>query len=135
MRKSAKHSQQNSRLIIEELEPRRLFSGGIEGIVETGTDYGIYPIYRDLDDHGSQSGSVSDAAVETEQRSQEIIFVDSAVENYQQLVNDLQANTAVDRDLEVVMLDRDRDGIEQILMRFILSPTAVTAASSLAKPG
>ena len=35
MKKQQKFNQQNSKLILEELEERRLFSGGIEGLIGT----------------------------------------------------------------------------------------------------
>ena len=44
-----KPSDKPSRIILEELEPRRLFSGGIEGLVPSGAEYLTGPIFRDLD--------------------------------------------------------------------------------------
>jgi len=114
MSKALKNARQNARFILEELEPRRLFSGGIEGIVDTNTVNASYPVYLNLDSYSTQSDAHSEVATEAEQQAQEIVFVDSAVNDYQQLVDDLLANTNDDRNFEVVMLDRDRDGIEQI---------------------
>jgi len=114
MSKAIKNARQNARFILEELEPRRLFSGGIEGIVDTGTVNASYPVYLNLDSNSTQSDAHSEVAAETEQQAQEIVFVDAAVNDYQQLVDDLLASTNDDRNFEVVMLERDRDGIEQI---------------------
>jgi len=44
-----KRTRQNSRLILEELEPRRLFSGGIEGLIDSSGAQLPYPLYRDID--------------------------------------------------------------------------------------
>ena len=51
MSKSSKQVQQQSKLILEELEERRLFSGGIEGLIDTSLDSDANAIYRDLDSH------------------------------------------------------------------------------------
>ena len=71
----------------------------------------------DNDSYGAQSNVDSEAAAEAGRQSQEIVFVDSAVNNYQQLVDDLRADTNGERNFEVIMLERDRDGIEQISTR------------------
>ena len=91
MNKQKKFNQQNSKLILEELEERRLFSGGIEGLIVTGLDSDENAIYADADGNKSQSSGttteVSTAAAE--QKSHEIVFVDAGVDNHQQLVDDL----------------------------------------------
>ncbi|HUS38582.1 MAG TPA: DUF4347 domain-containing protein, partial [Pirellulales bacterium] len=46
--------------------------------------------------------------------AREVIFVDTSVDNYQQLVDDLLNNSDETRELEVHLLDAERDGIEQI---------------------
>ena len=110
MSKSAESSARQSRLILEELEERRLFSGGIEGLIELG-DNEADALYRDFD---SADRPADAEAGEAEQRSREIVFVDAGVDDYQQLVTDLELNTHSSRDIEVVVLERDRDGIETI---------------------
>jgi hypothetical protein len=50
----------------------------------------------------------------TVDRTQELIFVDSGIQNYEQLVDDIMANADDDRSLEVIVLETDRDGVEQI---------------------
>ncbi|MCP4767153.1 MAG: BspA family leucine-rich repeat surface protein, partial [Gammaproteobacteria bacterium] len=114
MKRATKQTRQNSRLILEELEPRRLFSGGIEGLIDSSTANLPSPVYRDLDAHAPASEATNEAAAEAEQRSSEIVFVDEGVDNYQQLVDDLRNNADSNRNIEVVVLDRDQDGIEQI---------------------
>ena len=46
--------------------------------------------------------------------SQELVFVDTGAGNYQQLVDDLVANSDPDRMFDVHLLDGGRDGVEQI---------------------
>jgi len=109
-----KQYRQNSRLILEELEPRRLFSGGLEGVAPTGAEYLTGPIFRDLETRRSDNESDNNLVSSAEQRSLEIAFIDASIENYQQFVDDLQSNSDNSRNIEVVVLDRDRNGIEQI---------------------
>ena len=116
MNKQKKFNQQNSKLILEELEERRLFSGGIEGLISTSLDSDEQAIYADLDTSKTQTDSTRDetSASVAEEQTQEIVFVDEGVDNYQQLVDDLRNNADTNRNIEVVVLDRDQDGIEQI---------------------
>ena len=109
-----KQTRQNSRLILEELEPRRLFSGGIEGLVDSSEAQLPYPLYRDIDAQVPDKQATNDETAQAEQRSREVVFVDAGVENYQQFVDDLNNSADADRDFEVVVLDRNKDGIEQI---------------------
>ncbi|MEO8497833.1 MAG: DUF4347 domain-containing protein, partial [Planctomycetota bacterium] len=44
----------------------------------------------------------------------EIAFVDSQVLDYQQLIDDLQSQSGLDGQFEIVLLDANRDGVEQI---------------------
>ena len=46
--------------------------------------------------------------------SQELVFVDTGIQNYAQLVDDIMANADDDRSFEVIMLESDRDGVDQI---------------------
>ncbi|MCP4336066.1 MAG: DUF4347 domain-containing protein, partial [Gammaproteobacteria bacterium] len=114
MKRSLKQSPQHSRLIFEELEERRLFSGGIEGLVDTSLDSDANAIYRDVDVSKTQSGTSRADAAAAEKQSQEIVFVDAGVDNYQQLVDDLLNDADSNRNIEVVVLERDQNGIEQI---------------------
>ena len=63
-------------------------------------------------DHGAATADpvTSTAAV----MSQELVFVDTGIQNYAQLVDDIMANADDDRSIEVIMLDADRDGVDQI---------------------
>jgi VCBS repeat-containing protein len=116
MNKRLKHNLHNSKFIFEELEERRLFSGGIEGLIDTSPDFTTQAIYQDVDGNQTQTGDADAPALQlvAQQQSREIVFIDAAVENHQQLVDDLNNNQDTSRDIEVVVLERDKDGIEQI---------------------
>ena len=116
MNKPVRNNLQHSKLVLEELEERRLFSGGIEGLIDTSLDSDAQVIYLDADTSQAQQntndGNTSASAAE--QQSHEIVFIDDGVDDYQQLVDDIYRNSDASRNIEVVILDRDRDGIEQI---------------------
>jgi len=114
MSKVFKNNPQQSKLILEELEERRLFSGGIEGLIVSDLDSDANAIYREFELKDSQAENTNGEISAAEQQSQEIVFVDAGVDNYQQLVDDLRNNADSSRNIEVVVLDRDKDGIEEI---------------------
>ncbi len=114
MSKVFKKNPQQSKLILEELEERRLFSGGIEGLIVSDLDSEAQAIYADADKAKAANANDATSASVAEQQSQEIVFVDAGVDNYQQLIDDLRSNSDTSRNIEVVVLDRDQDGIEQI---------------------
>ncbi|MCP4036363.1 MAG: DUF4347 domain-containing protein, partial [bacterium] len=59
-----------------------------------------------------QADTTTDRSV-VEQRT-ELVFVDTGVEGYEALVDDLRSSSTEGRSLEVFLLDAERDGIEQI---------------------
>ena len=116
LKNQSKYLKQNSKYILEELEPRQLFSGGIEGLVVNQVESPA-AIYQDIEDNSEQTPTQGDevsTASAAEQQTREIVFVDTGVDNYQALVDDLTNNTDTRRNIEVVLLDSDRNGIEQI---------------------
>ncbi len=58
-------------------------------------------------------GAVEDVDVK-EQTRREVIFVDEAVDDYQQLIDDIESQLKKGRRFSVVSLDSERDGIAQI---------------------
>jgi hypothetical protein len=85
------------KLFFEPLEDRRLLAGDSAA-------------FTPLVSHTS-----SDAEFATQARSSVVVFVDSAVAGYQGLIQDLVRPTeASAADVEVVILDGDRDGIAQM---------------------
>ena len=55
MGKPSKTSVQQHKPIFEELEERRLFSGGIEGLVDLEQDNGTQATYLDLENKHAQA--------------------------------------------------------------------------------
>ena len=109
-------NKQNSRFILEELEPRQLFSAGIEGLLINELELPI-ATYIDVDDSGEQISTKQDHSSKTsaaEKQIDEIVFVDTNVENYQSLVDDVLDNADSSRHIEVVILNTDQNGIDQI---------------------
>lgn len=58
-----------------------------------------------------RDGAAASAVAEV---SRELVIVDTSVENYQQLVDDLLGENHASRDIQVVTIDGTQDGIEQI---------------------
>ncbi len=114
MKKPAIQNTHQSRMILEELEERRLFSGGIEGLIDGDLEENPQAIYLDAVANRAEPVETEAVASAAEQRRLEVAFVDSGVENYQQLIDDLTQSADDGRSIEVVLLDRERDGIEQI---------------------
>ena len=63
-------------------------------------------------DHGAAPADLASSTAAV--RSQELVFVDTGIQNYAQLVDDIMANADDDRSFEIIMLESDRDGVEQI---------------------
>ncbi|MEL0169538.1 MAG: Ig-like domain-containing protein, partial [Pseudomonadaceae bacterium] len=86
--------------LIQALEPRMMFDGAV---VASAVDTTQQADSTDAQD----SQSAPDVAVAGEQR-QEVVFIDSQISDYQQLLAGLPENT------EVVVLDASQDGLSQI---------------------
>jgi hypothetical protein len=114
MKKCKNSHKKSSKFILEELEPRVLFSGGIEGLIATELEPAI-ATYINIDTNSDQASTPADAiSTASEQQVHEIVFVDTGVEGYQTLVNDIVNNADSTRNIEVVLLDSNQNGIEQI---------------------
>ena len=116
MNRPLKNRLHESKPILEELEERRLFSGGIEGLVDINQDSATQAIYLELDSKPVQSAAAEVPALKSAEQlqSREIVFVDAGVEDYLQLVDDLHNNLDDSRNFEVVVLEHNLDGIKQI---------------------
>ncbi|MFT5324549.1 MAG: hypothetical protein ACI8P0_002411, partial [Planctomycetaceae bacterium] len=62
----------------------------------------------------SQQSSSNVSTNPSQNLTHEIVFLDTSVEDYQQLLDDLWSNNDPGREFEVVLLSSSRDGIEQI---------------------
>ena len=108
--------QHPRRPLCEELEPRLLLSADAAGLlldpslVEDTLSPELAATHQlDVPDESSPDGEMQPPAVASRR---EIAFVDAGVENYEQIVEALRARD--DAGFEVVVLDPDRSGIEQI---------------------
>ncbi|MEE9336829.1 MAG: DUF4347 domain-containing protein, partial [Methylococcaceae bacterium] len=114
MKKCKNNHKKSSKFILEELEPRVLFSGGIEGLIATELEPAI-ATYIDIDTNPDQASTQAEAqSTASAQQVHEIVFVDTGVEGYQTLVDDIVNNADSTRNFEVVLLDSNQNGIEQI---------------------
>ncbi|MEA3207025.1 MAG: hypothetical protein QOE70_82 [Chthoniobacter sp.] len=107
-------------LLLESCEDRILCSVTVpyDGTADHGSDL---PTTTSDAPQSSAQGGVTEAdqataASETPTPAgrQEIVFIDTGVENYQELVKDLEQQRAAGRPVEVVLLDANRDGLTQI---------------------
>ncbi|WP_186289687.1 cadherin-like domain-containing protein [Methylomonas koyamae] len=104
----------HSKPILEELESRQLFSAGVEGLLTE-------PM---LDPNAVYANANPAPVAETQQPPaqnsgnqaprNEIVFVDTRVDGYQTLLNDIKSSDVSDRNLEIIALDSNSDGIQQI---------------------
>ena len=70
--------------------------------------------FRSIADHGTPT-VVTSAQVAAIQRTNELVFVDTATPDYQQLIDGMRESALGEgRHLEFVLIDQDRDGIRKI---------------------
>ena len=97
------------RALVEEIEPRILYSADF---APAGLDTPVLTPateHRTLDDSGEFN---SDSAVDSRPRRHELVFVDTRAPDEQALIEGL--TDADERQIEVVRLDPDHDGVQQI---------------------
>ena len=104
-----RRAQPRRRPLVEEIEPRILYSAdfapaGLDAPVLTPDSE-----QRTLDSSGEFN---SDSALDARPRRHELVFVDSRTPGQRELVDGLRSSD--EREIEVVVLDSDRDGVQQI---------------------
>jgi hypothetical protein len=110
-----KKTKQKPNHTLEPMEPRLLFSAGLEGVLAadalTTTTASLSPeLIQQLSTEAPVTSDVqSDADI-----SHELVFIDTDTPDYEQLVEDLLADQDESRRIGIVLLDNNRDGIEQI---------------------
>ena len=108
------HVKFHSEALLEELEARQLFSGGIEGILADNSEPEA-AVHMEVSVEPELIESQESIAESTENLiRQELVFIDTDVENYQELLNDILNQSDEERNIEVILLDNQRDGIDQI---------------------
>ncbi|MCP4994071.1 MAG: DUF4347 domain-containing protein, partial [Gammaproteobacteria bacterium] len=112
----AKLKYKHNTPVVEVLGPRILLSADLPGLdlVSLTPDE---PLETDIEKALAEAESnllSSPSDHSTEIQTTELVLVDTATDGYQQLVEDLLAQTDESRHLEVVLLDSERSGIDQI---------------------
>ncbi|MGE4350056.1 MAG: Ig-like domain-containing protein, partial [Candidatus Berkiella sp.] len=102
----------NTTLAFEQLEDRILFSADTNVLIPH-LDMGSNP------SHQSEPATIeiiteTTSTQETSSTSHEIAFVDKRIENYEALVNDILSSKNENTNLQIVLLDKDMDGLEKI---------------------
>jgi len=115
-----KEAQPRGQFAVEELE-RRILLSTLTGVDPDSDAWEQLehpaPIEQDVGEPDSKAdGADSDASAlnATAERRLELVFVDTGVEGYEALVDDLRSAPTDGRTLEVFLLDAERDGVEQI---------------------
>jgi trimeric autotransporter adhesin len=116
---STSHPSNRPRLLVEELEPRILYSADAAVLLGVG----MAPptaLVRQLETAPPPASAPevalpAPAQVEAQAASaREIVFIDSRVTNAMQLADELMRQRGADRMFEIVMLDANEDGVAQI---------------------
>ena len=103
--------------VLQELEPRLLMSADLnpalhDTVLASPALAGAE--FRNIADHGTPT-VVTSAAVAPIQRTNELVFVDTATPDYQKLIDEMRESAlAQGRNLEFVLIDAERDGIRKI---------------------
>ncbi len=105
-----------NKFLIEQLEQRLLFSADFEPIsLDSGGAVDTILLGSSVEETTLlPSASGSHDTDSAEQKRQEILFMDSSISDYRQLVDDVLARSDDGRSIEVVVLDINKDGILQI---------------------
>ncbi len=101
------------KFIIEQLEERLMLSADFQPVPFDGGLPDDLSALTVVETPLVPSTSASDNAERAEQRH-ELVFIDSMVSEYQKLVDDIMAQQDNGTHFEVIVLDSNRDGIEQI---------------------
>ena len=99
------------RPLIEELEPRLLYSADLAPVLGDALSPQIEQ--RLIGDDGEFAPPTS-TPMEAHHTRFEVVFIDLRVQDYAQIVADIQQQNTDGRSIEVVLLDTERDGIVQI---------------------
>ena len=119
MNKRKKKNGSTIGIVFEELEPRFLLSADLPGIdydPVVSEDYVQEAVVIDLGTSPTASTVNSPQSAVGAQQSEghELVFVDTRTPDYEQLLDDLASQADDGRQLGIITLDADRDGIEQI---------------------
>ncbi len=105
--------KRRSAYLLESLEARLLFSADLAPVPVDGGTTGA-EFESDLEISLQPDSAGVQEADENTQKRQEVIFVDSGVDDYQQLIDDIESQLEKGRQFDIVNLDSNSDGIDQI---------------------
>ncbi|WFP52110.1 cadherin domain-containing protein [Methylomonas sp. EFPC3] len=116
MHSKLRQTHYHSKPILEELESRQLFSAGVEGLL---TEPMLDPnaVYANANANPAPVAETQQPSAQNSGNQaprNEIVFVDTRVDGYQTLLNDIKSSDVSDRNLEIIALDSNSDGIQQI---------------------
>ncbi len=97
--------------VVEELEPRILYSADANPLLWAGADPGATAIVAPV---STDAGAQAVAAPAQQERRREIVFVDAAVPDTQKLIDGILSQRSDSADIEVVQLRADANGLQQI---------------------
>ncbi|NNF97627.1 MAG: DUF4347 domain-containing protein, partial [Halobacteria archaeon] len=104
----------SGRVFIETLEPRLLLSAGLEAfVINNDAVQGEALLQPATEAELIPQSDATQIRVEAVLR-QELVFVDTDTPDYQQLLNDLLNTEQDERQFEVILLDNEQSGINQI---------------------
>src|SRR5512144_2299029 len=110
-KKTQKQKRQLRRPVVEEIEPRILYSADFApGLVDAAA---LTPAaeQRTLD---TAREFTQTSTQDAQTRRHELVLVDTNTPDYQKLVDDVVKQAGDGRDVEVMLLDASKDGIQQI---------------------
>ena len=110
----------NAKFVFEELEPRLLLSADGLGVITESSVATLHDLVNEdnqhtliIQEYSERSSVAVHNAIEVSGRT-ELVIIDSRAPNFQQLHNDVIKAQQQGRDINVVILDAHRDGIQQI---------------------
>ena len=114
---------------IEELEPRILYSADVSPLAAAP----LIAEQRSIDSAGEfvSRSSVETSAPVAAHASHELVFLDSDVPSYAQLIDDIRTQATDQRKIEVFLLDGNTTGIKQI-SAVLASQTDINAVHLIA---
>jgi trimeric autotransporter adhesin len=99
------------RPVVEEMEPRILYSADANPLLWAGTAPHASAIVSPV---STEAGAQTVAAPAQQERRREIVFVDAAVPDAQRLIDGILGARSDNADIEVVQLRADANGLQQI---------------------
>jgi hypothetical protein len=117
---------------VEELEPRILHSADLAPGFSAGDAFPAQIEQRMLEPASAPAPAAS--GHNQQAQSRELVFIDTATPDYQSLLADLLARAQADRRIEVVLIDREAEGV-RLISDTLASRTGVDAVHIISHGG